>query len=138
MVRLQKEDFDIGQEIEKIKKFSRKTGAIVSFLGVAREFSKGKEIENLEFEIYQGMAETKLQELRQMTMEQFNILELKIIHRYGKIDINENIVLIIASAEHRSEAFSACRFCIDELKKIVPIWKKEMTTEGEVWVEEHP
>ncbi len=71
-------------------------------------------------------------------MEKFDLLNLAIIHRYGKIDINENIVLIISSSEHRPEAFAACRFCIDELKQIVPIWKKEITTEGEIWVEEHP
>ena len=65
-------------------------------------------------------------------------LEVLIVHRYGAIDIGENIVLIIVGAEHRAEAFRACKWVIDELKQITPIWKLEQTPEGEVWVEEHP
>ena len=68
----------------------------------------------------------------------FDIIEALVLHRYGPIEIGENIVLIIVGAEHRADAFKACQWCIDELKKITPIWKMEYTQEGEVWVEEHP
>jgi molybdopterin synthase catalytic subunit len=66
------------------------------------------------------------------------VIAATIIHRIGVLPIGENIVMIAVAAEHRDEAFNACRFCIDELKRITPIWKKETTPEGEIWVEEHP
>ena len=75
---------------------------------------------------------------RERALKDFDILELLIVHRYGEITIGENIVLIIAGAEHRAEAFRACKWAIDELKQITPIWKLEHTPSGEVWVEEHP
>ena len=84
------------------------------------------------------MAQKKLREIRERALNDFDILELLIIHRYGDIAIGENIVLIIAGAEHRVDAFRACKWGIDELKQITPIWKLEHTPEGEVWVEEHP
>ena len=77
-------------------------------------------------------------EIRERALKDFDILELLIVHRYGEITIGENIVLIIAGAEHRADAFRACRWAIDELKQITPIWKLEHTPSGEVWVEEHP
>ena len=79
-----------------------------------------------------------IRDIRERGLKDFDILELLIIHRYGEITIGENIVLIIAGAEHRAEAFRACKWAIDELKQITPIWKLEHTPEGEVWVEEHP
>ncbi|GCC10941.1 molybdopterin synthase catalytic subunit 1 [archaeon] len=137
-IRVQREDFNIKREIETVRNFSSRIGGIVSFLGTVRDFSKGKEVEKLEFEYYEGMAEKKLEEIRREAIEKFNAIQINIIHRYGEVDIGENIVLIVVGAEHRKDAFEACRYCIDELKKHVPIWKKEYTKEGEVWVEEHP
>jgi hypothetical protein len=67
-----------------------------------------------------------------------DLIDISIVHRVGTIPVGENIVLIVVAAEHRDAAFKACRFCIDELKRITPIWKKETTPEGVVWVEEHP
>ena len=85
-----------------------------------------------------SMAQKKLREIRERALKDFDILELLIVHRYGEITIGENIVLIIAGAEHRADAFRACKWAIDELKQITPIWKLEHTPSGEVWVEEHP
>jgi molybdopterin synthase catalytic subunit len=138
MIRIQKEDFNIDAEISRLRKKYKNTGAVVTFVGIARDFSKGKPIESLFFEHYPGMAEKKLNHVRDEAISRFNILDIGIIHRVGKIDIAENIVLIISISQHRKEAFLACQWCIDELKKIVPIWKKETTTDGEIWVEEHP
>jgi len=84
------------------------------------------------------MAQKKLREIRERALKDFDILEVLIVHRYGPIAIGENIVLIIVGAEHRADAFKACKWCIDELKQITPIWKLEQTPEGQVWVEEHP
>lgn len=137
-VRVQQENFDIKEEVERVKSSSTRIGAVVTFLGTVRDFSRGKEVEKLEFEYYPGMAEKKLEEIREKAMEKFGVIQISIVHRYGEVNIGDNIVLIVVGAEHRAEAFEACRYCIDELKKIVPIWKKEYTSDGQVWVEEHP
>ncbi len=136
--RIQEKDFSVTQEIEKVKSSSNSIGGIATFLGTARDISKGEEISGLEFECYAGMAEKKLMEIRERAVENFNIIEMAIIHRIGKINIGENIVLIIAAARHRNDAFMACEWAISELKRITPIWKKETTKKGNVWVEEHP
>lgn len=138
MIQIQQEPFDTAAHLAHVKASSTSIGAVVVFLGTARDISKGKGIEWLEFEHYPVMAERKLAELREQALARFDITELVIVHRYGRIAIGEDIVLIIAAAEHRADAFEACRWGIDELKQIVPIWKKEKTTEGEIWVEEHP
>lgn len=137
-VRVQRENFSIDQELDRVKSRSKRIGGIATFLGIARDRSKGRDVDSITFEYYEGMAQKKLREIRERALKDFDILELLIIHRYGEITIGENIVLIIAGAEHRAEAFRACKWAIDELKQITPIWKLEHTTEGEVWVEEHP
>jgi molybdopterin converting factor subunit 1 len=137
-VCIQKGPFSLDAEIERLKQASSSIGAIVTFLGTTRDISRGKQVATLEFEHYPGMAEKKLSEIRTRAMSEYGAIEVTIIHRIGVLPIGENIVLIAAAAAHRDEAFKACRFCIDELKRITPIWKKETTPEGEVWVEEHP
>jgi molybdopterin synthase catalytic subunit len=139
MIKIQRENFSVEDEIKKVKLKSKKIGGIVCFLGTARDFSEETgDVEKLEFERYPGMAEKKLEELRKSALEKFDIIEAGIVHRYGVIPAGENIVLIVVGAMHRVDAFEACRWLIDELKKIVPIWKKEFTKKGEVWVVEHP
>ncbi|OQW34828.1 MAG: molybdopterin biosynthesis protein MoeE [Nitrospira sp. SG-bin1] len=137
-VRVQRENFSIDQELDRVRKTSKRIGGIATFLGIARDRSRGRDVDGITFEHYEGMAQKKLHEIRERALNDFDILELLIIHRYGEIAIGENIVLIIAGAEHRADAFRACKWAIDELKQITPIWKLEHTPEGEVWVEEHP
>ncbi len=137
-VRVQREDFSVDAEIDRVRGRSTRIGGISIFLGTARDRSRGRDVDSITFEHYEGMAQKKLREIRERALKEFDILELLIIHRYGEITIGENIVLIIAGAEHRADAFTACRWAIDELKQITPIWKLEHTPEGEVWVEEHP
>ena len=137
-IRIQKEDFVITDEIEAMKKVSRNIGGIVTFLGTGREMSKGENITKLNFEHYPQMAEKKLEEIRVQAIEDFKIIDMSIIHRIGEIDIGENIVLIVAAGEHRKEAFEACEWAIAELKRITPIWKRETTSKGEVWVQATP
>ncbi|MBI5286803.1 MAG: molybdenum cofactor biosynthesis protein MoaE [Deltaproteobacteria bacterium] len=138
LVRIQKEDFSIEDEIGRVKAVSRGVGGVVTFLGTARDISKGEKIISLDFEHYPGMAEKKLQEIRERALKDFDIIEMGIVHRVGHINIGENIVLIVAAARHRNDAFMACEWAISELKRTTPIWKKETTKKGEVWVEEHP
>ncbi len=137
-VRIQKEDFVVTDEIEAMKKVSQNIGGIVVFLGTGRELSKGQNISQLNFEHYPKMAEKKLEEVRVKGIKDFKIIDMSIIHRIGEIDIGENIVLIIACGEHRKEAFAACEWAITELKRTTPIWKRETTTTGEVWVQDTP
>jgi molybdopterin synthase catalytic subunit len=137
-VRVQQENFSIDQELDRVRGRSKRIGGIATFLGIARDRSRGRDVDRITFEHYEGMAQRKLREIRERALNDFDILELLIIHRYGEISIGENIVLIIAGAEHRADAFRACKWAIDELKQITPIWKLEHTPEGEVWVEEHP
>lgn len=138
MIKIQEEDFVVDAEIKRVRSKFKNTGGVSVFIGTARSVSKGKQIKELFFETYKDMAINKLHTLREKALKQFDILELSIVHRIGTIGIGDNIVLIIAIAEHRKAAFDACSWAIDELKKTVPIWKKEMTTEGDVWVENHP
>ncbi len=138
LVRVQQENFSIDEELERVRARSSRIGGIAMFLGTARDRSKGRDVSSMTFEHYEGMAQKKLKEIREQALQDFDIIEALVLHRYGPIEIGENIVLIIVGAEHRADAFQACRWCIDELKKITPIWKMEHTPEGEVWVEEHP
>lgn len=136
--RIQREDFSIEDEITRIKAVSGRVGGVASFLGSARDFSKGREIRQLIYEHYEGMAQSKMAEIREEALRKFDILEASMIHRTGDIPLGGNIVLIVVGAEHRAEAFQACRWCIDELKARVPIWKKEVTSDGEIWLENCP
>jgi molybdopterin synthase catalytic subunit len=138
MVRIQKEDFSVDEEIARVKATSGNIGGIVVFLGTGRETSRGRDIKKLDFEHYPGMAEKKLTEIREKALKDYDIIEVNMVHRISEIEIGENIVLIVVGAAHRADAFKACKFCIDELKRITPIWKKETTPQGEIWVEEHP
>jgi len=137
-VRVQRENFSVDEEIDRVRARSKRIGGISIFLGTARDRSKGRDVDSITFEHYEGMAQKKLREIRERALKDFDVLEVLILHRYGEIGIGENIVLIVVGAEHRAEAFRACKWTIDELKQITPIWKLEHTPEGEVWVEEHP
>ncbi len=138
LVRVQRENFSVDEEIDRVRKRSRRIGGIAIFLGTARDRSQGHDVSAITFEHYEGMAQKKLREIRERALKDFDVIEVLILHRYGEIDVGENIVLIVVGAEHRADAFRACKWCIDELKQITPIWKLERTPEGEVWVEEHP
>ena len=138
LVRVQREDFSVDAEINRVRSKSKRIGGISIFLGTARDRSKGRDVDSITFEHYEGMAQTKLCEIRERALKDFDIIEVSILHRHGEIGIGENIVLIVVGAEHRAEAFRACQWAISELKRITPIWKLEHTPEGEVWVEEHP
>jgi len=137
-VRIQQGPFSADQELERIKGSSASIGGVVSFVGTTRDISRQRSVSKLEFEHYPGMAEKKLAEIRERAIREHGVIDATIIHRVGTVPVGEDIVLIVVAAMHRDEAFRGCRFCIDELKRITPIWKKETTPDGVVWVEEHP
>ena len=127
-VKIQTEDFDINAEVERISSISRDIGAIVTFTGVCRDES-GK-LNALELEHYPGMAETEITRIATNALEQFQLLAVTAIHRYGKIKTGENIVLVIAAARHRQAAFDGANFLMDYLKTNAPFWKKEHLING--------
>jgi len=133
MIRVTKESFSVDDVIAGLK--SRSVGGVVSFLGVVRGESKGKPVEHIEIEVYEEMAERQLDAIRREAIDRFGVEEVAVIHRYGSLKASENILLVVVASAHRAEAFEACRYVIDEIKRRVPIWKKEVTPEGEWWVE---
>lgn len=133
MIDIIEGDFKIEDIMSKMK--DEDVGALVLFLGTVRGRSKGIAVEKLYFEAYKDAALGKMNELKNAAIRRFDIKDVTMIHRIGTLGISDNIVLIAVSAEHRKDAFTACEFLIDELKKAVPIWKKEFTTDGEYWVE---
>ncbi len=137
-VRIQQGPFRIDDELEELKRTSAAIGGIAVFVGTTRDISQGRSVSKLEFEHYPGMAEKKLAEIRDRAIRDFGLIDVLIVHRIGTVPVGDNIVLRAAAGIHRDEAFRGCRFCIDELKRITPIWKKETSPDGEVWVEEHP
>jgi molybdopterin synthase catalytic subunit len=133
MIRVQREDVDIDAVLEAVK--SAKSGCVVSFLGTVRDVSEGRSIQRMSIEVYEEMAVKQLSIIRDEALERFGVHEVAVVHRYGDLEVGGNIVFIGVSAGHREEAFRACRYVIDELKERVPLWKKEYTGDGEVWVE---
>ena len=110
-------------------------GAIVIFEGVVRGNARGKSVRFLEYEAYEPMALKKLEEVGAMAKDRFDIRDIAIVHRLGHMDVGECSTLIVIASAHREAAFEACRFAIDTIKQIVPIWKKEFYEDGEVWIE---
>lgn len=110
-------------------------GAVVTFCGVVRNQAKNKPTRYLVYEAYPEMAEKKMAEIGAQVAARWNIHDMGIVHRVGRLEIGEISVLIAVSSPHRAEAFEACRYAIDRLKEVVPIWKKEVGENGEEWVE---
>jgi molybdopterin synthase catalytic subunit len=133
-VRIQQEVFDLEAEIRQIKSVSGRMGAVVSFLGTVRDFSEWREVQAIYFEHYPVMAEKYLQGLRQRVLKKFDLIEVRIRHRIGTIPAGGDILCVLVASEHRAVAFEACRWCVDELKRTVPLWKKEITPDGAAWV----
>ena len=127
------EAIDVGEVARRV--VLPECGATVTLDGYAREWTKGKHTLYLVYEAYDGMALTEMQRLGAEAHKQFEIAHIGIVHRTGRIEIGETSVVIAASAPHRRAAFQACEWAIKELKRTVPIWKKEVFDNGEQWVE---
>ena len=109
-------------------------GAIATFLGTTRDHNAGRPVIRLEYEAYPQMALREMQRIGEQAIERFSAKAVAIVHRVGVVEIGETSVAIAVSAAHRDAAFAACRFAIDRLKEIVPIWKKEHYRGGEIWI----
>jgi molybdopterin synthase catalytic subunit/sulfur carrier protein ThiS len=113
-------------------------GAAVTFEGVVRNQTRGRRALYLDYEAYETMALQQLEQLASETFEKFQIRDLAIIHRLGRLEVGETSVLIVVASAHRGPAFDACRWVIDTLKRTVPIWKKEYFEDGAVWADGEP
>ena len=133
MIKITREDFSLEEVVESLRR--REAGAIVSFIGIVRGEYQGHKVERLEVEAYEEMALKDLEEIKRRALERFGVVDAVIVHRVGTLEVSENILLIAVASAHREEAFEACRFILEEVKRMVPIWKREHTTEGSVWVE---
>jgi len=110
------------------------SGAIVTFDGIVRGTSHGKKVLYLEYDAYSEMAESKMEEIVKEIYDKWHLKDIAMVHRTGRLEIGETSVFIAVSAPHRAQAFEACRYAIDRIKKDVPIWKKEVWEGGEEWV----
>jgi len=110
-------------------------GGIVVFEGVVRYNARGKQIRYLEYEVYPEMAEQQIRTIIAEAERRWGVERVAVAHRFGRLEIGEASVIIVVAAPHRAEAFDACRYIIDTLKTTVPIWKKEVASNGEEWIE---
>ena len=113
-------------------------GAAVVFEGVVRNHTRGRKTRYLDYEAYEPMALQQMEGLAQQALKQFQVREVALVHRLGRLEIGETSVLIVVASAHRAAAFDACRWLIDTLKRTVPIWKKEYFEDGAVWADGEP
>ncbi|KQU72024.1 MULTISPECIES: molybdenum cofactor biosynthesis protein MoaE [Ensifer] len=127
-VRVQREDFDLSAEVSKLSSGRPDIGAVVTFSGLCRD--EAGTLTALELEHYPGMAEAEIERICRLAVERFGLQAATAIHRYGKINPGENIVLVITASPHRQAAFDGANFIMDFLKTSAPFWKKEHSSDG--------
>jgi molybdopterin synthase catalytic subunit len=133
MYRLVREPIDIGAIQESL--ILPEDGAAAIFLGTVRNHARGKPVRHLEYSAYEPMALKKLEEIGALAKQLYPIRDIAIVHRLGRLQHSDCSIAIVVTSAHRGPAFEACRFAIDTIKKIVPIWKKEFYEDGECWIE---
>ena len=125
MIKIQKEDFNSEDEINKIKKLHSNVGAVSSFIGYVRDENNNKKVRSLNLEVYQEMAHKQFEKIINKANLKWKLEDSLIIHRYGKLKVNSKIVLIACFSKHRLDSFESCNFIMDYLKKDAPFWKNE-------------
>ena len=139
-VRIQTEDFDVSAELARLRAGDLRVGAVCSFVGTVRDTRAltgvaGDEIRSMALEHYPGMTEKSIQAMLTQARERFDIRAARVIHRVGLMQPQDQIVLVAVTSTHRGESFQACEFLMDYLKTQAPFWKKEVTPQGERWVD---
>ena len=135
MIRVQREDFDPGAEVAALTRGRHDVGGVVSFVGLVRDLADGKAIGAMTLEHYPGMTEKQLQAIDDEAHRRWPLAASLVIHRYGRLEPGDRIVLVATASPHRDAAFDACRFLIDWLKTQAPFWKLEEGEAGAQWVE---
>jgi molybdopterin synthase catalytic subunit len=134
-IQVQTQAFDLNAEVAALYAANPKVGAVASFLGLVRDVNEGDGVATLTLEHYPGMTEKALAKIVDEAKSRWEVLDCTVIHRVGELKPTEPIVLVAVASGHRQDAFAACEFIMDYLKTQAPFWKKEMTPEGERWVE---
>jgi molybdopterin synthase catalytic subunit len=136
MIRVQRDDFDPGAELNAFTQGKTQVGGVCLFVGLVRDhLGTGEAVSAMTLEHYPGMTERQLEAIEAEARKRWPLDDTLVIHRYGRLEPGERIVLVAASSAHRDAAFEACRFLIDWLKTRAPFWKIEHTAQGDRWVE---
>jgi molybdopterin synthase catalytic subunit len=136
MVSITDQSIDIGALQRSVEDDG--AGGTVLFIGTTRDVTDGRKVVALEFEAYKPMALRELEKIVQYARKHWQVRHISVTHAVGRLAVGDPAVVVAVSAPHRDAAFEACRYIIDTLKKTVPIWKKEIFSDGEVWVNAHP
>lgn len=133
-IQVQQQDFDVGEHYRALSA-DPQAGAIALFVGQVRDMNLGAEVQALELEHYPGMTERSLEHIVATARQRWELTGARVIHRYGRLSLGEQIVLVGVSSAHRQSAFDACQFIMDWLKTDAPFWKKEHTGDGQRWLD---
>ena len=134
MIKIQKEDFNIDNEINKIKSNHSIVGAVSIFVGYVRDLNNKKNVKSITLEAYEKMARKELEKIISLSFKKWNLIDALVIHRYGNLSVNEKIVLVASFAQHRKDSFESSNFIMDYLKKNAPFWKKENYNKESNWL----
>ena len=134
LVRLQSEAIDEASLVDAVR--SPEAGAVATFSGTVRNHNRGRRVQHLEYEAYAGMAESEMANVVARAREKYPVQSVALVHRTGRLEIGDVSVAVAVSSAHRADAIEACRLIIDELKRTVPIWKREVFEGGEVSIRE--
>ena len=135
MIKIQKEDFNAEDEINKIKKLHSNIGAVTSFIGYVRNKNNNNNVQSINLEVYADMAYKQFEKIIIEANKKWNLIDSLIIHRHGKLNVNNKIVLVASFSEHRKDSFESCNFIMDYLKKDAPFWKNEFYDKSNEWLE---
>jgi molybdopterin synthase catalytic subunit len=133
-VRIQSADFDVGAEIAAMRRRNPAIGAVASFVGVVRDVNEGDRVAAMTLEHYPGMTEKAIARIVGEAGSRWAVIDSLVVHRIGRLEPTDQVVLVIVASGHRGDAFAACEFIMDYLKTRAPFWKKEETGEGARWV----
>lgn len=136
VIRVQEEDFDVGEELARLSDGKPQVGAVTCFVGLVRDMAEGDAIASMTLEHYPGMTEKQLRQTVAQATERWPLEDCLVIHRTGRLEPGDRIVMVAATSAHRDAAFEACRFVIDWLKTSAPFWKQEEGSKGAHWVEQ--
>ena len=134
MIKIQKEDFNLENEIKAIQSQHRNIGGVSTFVGYVRDINNNKKVLSIDLEVYKEMATSSLKKICDEAKNKWVLVDTLVIHRFGKLEINEKIVLVAAFAIHRHESIAACNYIMDFLKKDAPFWKKEFYDNEFSWL----
>lgn len=133
-IRIGEDDFELQAHYDKLRGFQQ-AGAVVGFVGLVRDYGDLQQVQALELECYPAMAQAQLLDLCQQACKRWPLLGIEVVHRVGRLELDEQIVLVAVASSHRDAAFACASFIMDCLKQSVPIWKKEISQGQASWVE---